>query len=418
MEESRQEDDPMDIEQPEHQSLPSTAYGSPSYSPPEPDEYTKEGRDVENYDTPEEEEHKQERMVRNKAKGKAKVFLPEEENDGDDDDDEEEEEEERAARSKAKGKVRAYLPIGDSDNDNQERTIGLRRPSKPNPLALHPTTAEDTGMDMDAYWADYYRRIRFGDADAAMNETLSSPSPSPSPPSSENDERDPYTTPESRNPVSIRRTHATLDMPSMMNKLATLEQQQAGGSCGRGRGKGSGQGWGLEWKETMTQEKVEHEGWSFYEDPHPSPAEEETGWEVYDASAWEKATENAKEQEVGKVTLKTPSVKRGEGSSKRATDLNSVTNDNLKGPSLEIVRAMRDYQAILRENYLSYEKGDVMKVLYRDSDGRLLDCSGLAEIHFTHMWQKTTSPFSLSKAPNFPVGHIRGISSLSLIVGT
>lgn len=410
MEESRQEDDPMDIEQPEHPSLPSTAYGSPSYSPPEPDEYTKEGRDVKNdYDAPEEGENKQERTTRNKAKGKAKVFLSEEENDGDDDDDEEEEE--RAARYKAKGKARAYVPIEDSDNDNQERTIGLRRPRRPNPLSLHPTAAGDTEMDMDAYWARQCHEIQFGDADAAMNETLSSPSPSP--PSSENNENDPYTTPEPRNPLYIRRNFATLDMPSMMNKLTTLQQQQASGGWGRGRGRGKGQGWGLEWKETMTQEKVEHEGWSFYEDPHPSPVEEETRWEFYDASAWENATEKAEKQEVGKVTLKLPSVKRGEGSKKRATDPNTVTNENPKGQSMEFVRAVRDYQAIVRGNYLSYEKGDVMKVLYRDSDGKvLLDLSRDSQRYtlYSHSGKEHSSPFSLSKTRNGPVRHIQRTS--------
>lgn len=394
----------MDIEQSEHPSLLSTTYGSPSYSPPAPDEHADEGRDVkEHYDASEEEESKQERTARNKAK----VSLPEDEVDDDDDDDEEEEkEEERVARRKAKGKARAYVPIEDSNNNDQERTIGPRRPRRPNPLSLHPTGEGETGMDMDAYWAGYGHETRFGDADAAMNENLSSPSPSP--PSSEHD--DPYTTPESRNPLFKRRNLASLDMPSMMNKLATLQQQQEGGGWGLGRGRGRGQGWGLEWKETITQEKVQHEGWPICEDPQPSPAEEETGWEVYDASAWEKATEKAEEQEVGRLTLKPPTVKGEKGSRNRVTGQNTVTDENLKGRNLELVRAVTDYQAILRGNFLSYQKGDVMKVLHRDSDGRLLDCSGLADTHLTHIWQENSSPFSPSKTPNGPVGHIQKTS--------
>lgn len=373
MEENRQEDDSMDIERPENPSFLFTAHGSPSYSPPEPDEHRDEGRDVkDHYDASEEEESKQERTTRNKAKRKAKVFLPQEKVD-DNGEVEEEEEEERLARRKAKGKGRAYVPIEVDNNDGQERPIGLRRSKRPNPLSLNPTAAGDTEMDMDAYRVGYRKETRFGDADAAMNETISSLSPSP--PSSENNENGPYTTPDSRNPLTMHRNFTTLDMPSMIDKLATLEKQQGDGGWGQGRGRGRGQGWGLEWKESVTEEKVQHEEWPIFEDPDPAPAED-TRWQVYNASAWEKATEKAEGQEVGKMTLEKPPVKKEQGSIKRTTDPNTVKSED---QGLEIVQAVRDYKAILRGTFLSYEKGDVMKVLYRDRDGRLLDCSRVAD---------------------------------------
>ena len=134
----------------------------------------------------------------------------------------------------------------------------------------------------------------------------------------------------------------------------------------------------------MTQEREEQGGWSTYGDPRPSPeeqtAQEETGWEVYDELAWERA----KEQETGKVTLKIPALMKGEGNSRRAIDSDMIKEEDLARQSGELVRAVKGYKAILSGNYLTYEKDDVMKVLYRDSDG-LLTVLRPTEIYFTDL---------------------------------
>ena len=285
-----------------------------------------------------------------------------------DDDDDDDDEEKREARRKLKGKARAY-PLGEEeengDNDEQ-RLIESPRATRPNPLAFLSTAAEDTSMDMDMddYWAGY--EMRFGDADAAINETISSPStPSSSYNYEAENENDLLTTPIGRKPLSERHDLTKHDQSRPADTFAAQQQHQMSGGLGRGRGRGRGQGWGLEWQETVTQEKMRQSGLVAYDEPHPSPVDEETGWEEYDESVWEKAT-----VEVKKVTLKVPSVTRGEGSRNAASDSSRVAGEQSERQSGEFVRAMTDYKAILPGNFLTYEKDDVMKVKWRDSDGR------------------------------------------------
>ena len=127
----------------------------------------------------------------------------------------------------------------------------------------------------------------------------------------------------------------------------------------------------MEWKETVMPKMVAHQGWGYHDDPHPSPVEQDHQWEVYDEAAWDRATERSKELEVGRAALKGPSAMRAEGSNIRATNSNRVIDMDLTKLGGDFVRAVTDYKAILRGTYLTYEKGDVMKVLNRDCDGRL-----------------------------------------------
>lgn len=429
MDENRRRDDSMDIDQAEGSSPPSTAYGSPSYSPPELEKCTDEREAIKRDNQEAEEDSDESRVARLKAKGKAKASSPDEDDDSDDEEqraarrkakgkakasspsesDDADDEQERAARRKAKGKARAYPPTDENYNDDYDDE---NRPIKPpfaarrNPLASHPMTTtaaaaaeEDTSMTgMDHYYAGhgYSHETHFGDADAAMNETLDSPSsPYSEDNNNNNSENDSFTPSTSRNPLSERRGHGSLpplvaresgeNYPAMM---------QGDGGWGRGRGRGRGQGWGLAWRETVTQETVDRAGWRVYEDPHPSPTmqlvgeeeeeeeDEEMGWEVYDASAWERASESVREQEAGRVALKVPMPSSsvagagGEGSSSARPTTASDTKVNyelLATPSGggEFVRAVRSYKAILTGNFLSYEKDEVLKVIYRDFDGRL-----------------------------------------------
>ena len=432
MDKNRRRDDSMDIDQAEGSSPPSTAYGSPSYSPPELEKCTDEREAIKRDYQEAEEDSDESRVARLKANGKAKASSPDEDDDSDDEEkraarrkakgkakasspsesDDTDDEQERAARRKAKGKARAYPPTDEKYNDDYDDE---NRPTKPpfaarlNHLASHPMTTaaaaaeEDTSMTgMDHYYAGhgYSHETHFGDADAAMNETL----PSPSSPYSEdnnnnNSENDSFTPSTSRNPLSERRGHGSLPplvARESVEKYAAM--MQGDGGWGRGRGRGRGQGWGLAWRETVTQETVDRGGWRVYEDPHPSPTmqlvggeeeeeeeeDEEMGWEVYDASAWERASERVREQEAGVLTLKVPmplsSVARagGEGSSSARPTTASDTKVNYEllathsgGGGGEFVRAVRSYKAILTGNFLSYEKDEVLKVIYRDFDGRL-----------------------------------------------
>ena len=135
----------------------------------------------------------------------------------------------------------------------------------------------------------------------------------------------------------------------------------------------------MEWKETVTDKMVTEQGWR-HDDYPISSVEEDAQWEVYDEAAWDRAAEKSKELEAGKVTLKIPSLTRAEGSNMRATASKRVTVRELMRQGWEFVQAVTDYKAILRGTYLSYEKGDVMKVIHRDSDGRLTAHLGSAEI--------------------------------------
>ena len=453
MDKNRRRDDSMDTDQAEGSSPPSTAYGSPSYSPPELEECTDEREAIKrDYHEAEEDsdenrvaglkakgkakasspdedddsDDEEQRTVRRKAKGKAKESSPDEDDDSDDEEqravrrkakgkakasspsesDDADDEQEKAARRKAKGKARAYPPTDENYNDDygdENRPTKHPFATRLDPLASHPMTTaaaeEDTSMtDTDDYYAGhgYSHETHFGDADAAMNETLSAPSSPYSEDNNNNSENDSFTPSTSRNPLSERRGHGSLPplvaRESVENYAAMM---QGDGGWGRGRGRGRGQGWGLAWRETVTQEEVERGGWRVYEDPHPSPTmqlvgeekeeeDEEMGWEVYDALAWERAAERVQEQEAGRVTLEVPmpssSVARGggEGSSRARPTTVSDTKVNYgilathsSGGGGEFVRAVRSYKAILTGNFLSYEKDEVLKVIYRDFDGRL-----------------------------------------------
>lgn len=336
-----------DIDHYEEEAPAASPLGSPSYSPPE---FTGRTKDEDEEEGVRSEDH----------------------NDDDDDDDEEEDEEAKAARRKAKGKGK--LP----EEDDGDETHHAANP-KPHLSPLteaedpDPDTDIDADMDMDTYWAIQASKIDahahaarhgreplFGDADAAMNDALS---PLPSPSNKEN----PTTTPAAPTNSPERRAPGALDPLKLTDILRELEQhqQQAEGGRGRGRGRGAGRGWGLAWQETSTRENVEREvlGAGYYDSPPSSPSEqkvlEESGWEVYDEAAWERAAR----QETRKVTLKVP----------HATF--SVKGDKPARDNGELVRALRGYKAILAGTYLSYEKDEVMRVVYRDGDGGSISAS-------------------------------------------
>ncbi len=325
MEEHRKKAHPMDIEQPWDSPSHSTPLGSPSYSPPERDELTEEKED--------------------------KEF------DQDDSD-----EEGRATRRNAKGKYKAsLLPIEEEDD-------------RPNQLPPTATQPEDTTTHADAHRASPTHEARFADADAAMNDALSASSLD-----CDDEENEPNTTPASHDPQSERRNVPTLNAAKLMDKLVSLQQLEQW----RGRDGGRGAGWGLEWQETMTREKVEGKGWGGYEGSSPSPVgeleQEDVAWEVYNEEAWERAAEWARGQEAGKVTLKVPAVgiedTGGKGGTARA-----VGGGDTAGGYRELVRAVTGYRAILRGAFLNYDKGDVMEVVFRDWDGKLMLVTG------SHRW--------------------------------
>ena len=395
MEDDRRKDDRMEIEPAEFRSRPSAAYGSPSYSLPELEECTDQNEKLKkDYEKAAEEDDGKRREGLCKAKRKVKAPSSEEEYDND---------ERKAARREA---IACSSKHG-RDSDEKERPDAFSRTTMPEPLISQPTAAEATGMDMDEYGAGY--EMKFGDADAAMNESLSTPStPSSSYNCEADNENDFSTTSAVRQPLAERRGLAK------PGDLVTLQQQQARSGLGRGRGGGRGTGWGLEWTETVTQKMMDHQEWEYQDDPHPSPVEEDYQWEVYDEAAWDRAAERSKEPEAGKEAPKAPSAMRAEGSNTRATDSNRMTEMDLTRLGGDFVRAVTDYKAILRGTYLSYEKDDVMRVIYRDRDGRLTAYLGFAEIHVTDSWQGSSSTFSLSKIGPVVVGHIRRTSCLSL----
>lgn len=366
MEEDRTKDDPMEIVDQSEDARPpyNTPLGSPFYGPPPLEEEGKKRMRGEEYDSDEErneEDH--------------------------------ETEEDRAARRKAKGKAKASSPPEDDGKSDYDSEY-------PNTSRSHPTAAADT--DMDAYWAhdahlahenaagkESPDEMYFGDADAAMNDAISSSS---SPSSySPNNKENVNTPPGAPNNSPERRQVGWVDSTKLKRKLEEVQHQQreysSGRGRGRGRGKGAGTGWGLAWQETMTQESAEREGWGAHGSPPPSSSElkvidEETGWEEYDYSAWEKAAEEAAAMESGKVlTLKVPQSASSakpigaEGSAKHSIDpatAGTVKKDDLVGQRVELVRAVRNYKAILDGTFLSYKKDDVMRVVHRGSDGSLI----------------------------------------------
>ncbi|KAL9076647.1 MAG: hypothetical protein Q9161_000979 [Pseudevernia consocians] len=378
MEKDRKKDASMDTTQPEDVSPPyQTPLGSLSYSPPPLEGRSEEemGKEVKGEDDPDkygdEETDEEVRIARRKAKGKAKASPSppppeeeEEEEDYDDDDD-------------------------DDNNKENKRPSKSPRSANSNSITSSPAAEVDNQMDMDM--DDYCAReareaieiaaretleilareqalgyggdIKFGDVDAAMNDALSaSPSPSWSSYSKENENN--------TSPVA----------PS--NSPERHETGWVGESGGGGRGRGRGAGWGLDWQETSTREEEDWGGWSAHDDPPPSPPEQmlwaESRWEEYDFGVWEKAAQEVAEKEREKpLTVKEPhstlSVKtvsmneKGEGSTKRSKEEDSTRQRG------ELVRAVRDYKAILPGTFLSYEKDDVMRVLHRHSDGKLFN---------------------------------------------
>lgn len=337
MEEDRKRDDPMDLDKPEDAPPAYTALGSPSGLT---DWTEKEDKVKTDHDEAEEEEEEE-------------------------DEDEEKTKEEKGARRKAKGKAKASPPPpDDNDDDNNNNKDQPPRVARPTPNPSPPTAAlnSDTHTDMDTYRAlethkaletAHGRGTHFADADAAMNDTLSSV---PLSPNTENTAPGPCNGPT-----------GSFDSAKLRGKLETLRQrqQQQRGDGGRGQG----EGWGFAWQETMTREKVEKEGWGGDDDDDAFPSQsaqaerEEAGWEVYDEAAWETAAGRAAKQERRVVALKVPRSSfsvRGESET--------------AGRRGELVRAVRGYEAILSGTFLSYERDDVMRVVHRDGDGRCICC--------------------------------------------
>lgn len=402
MERERRKDAPL-TRRPKDVTLYETPLGSPSYSPPPHEESLKEEmeEDVEGEDDQDEEEDrdtdKEARAAHRKAKGKAKASpspSPEEEEEDDDDDDEEDDDDDN-----------------DDDDSNKENDQPSESPhsAKSNSITSSPAADEDTQMDMDMnnYWAHEARKAleiaarkealgygsttQFGDADAVMNETLSTPS---SPSSSSNNNKE----------------NQRKKKPSPLVPKNSPERHEAGWpgdggrGHGRGRGRGRGTGWGLAWQETMAEQKMdpdERDHWGIYDDPPPSPEGkdhwgiyddsppspseeeqerhvlEETAWEEYDYEAWERAAQEAAEKERRKVpTWKEPDTTTFPTTPARVHDIGEGSSKSSKGEDFmrqsgQLVRAVRDYKAILPGTYLSYQKDDVMRVLHWDSDGKI-----------------------------------------------
>lgn len=300
---------------------------------------------------------------------------------GEDDPDSEEEdhetEEAKAARRKAKGKAKASSFPEDQHESDYRR--------------------EDTDTDMDAYWAHEAHLAHenaagkespnegyFGDADAYMNDTLSSSS---SAASYDSDKENTNTPPGAPNNSPNRREVGGVDVTGLKRKLEDVQQQQRGGEDsrgrgrGRGRGSGAGKGWGWQWQESMTQGSAARAGRVAYDSRPSSPSlptvAEEAGWEweKYDYTAWEKAAQEVGEkQRTGVVSLKVPQSTFSakpvsvQGSTKRPID--PKIDPASQRP--ELVMAVKDYRAIISGNYLSYKKGDVLRVIHRVPGGSYL----------------------------------------------
>lgn len=339
MEEDRKRDDPMDLDKPEDAPPAYTARGSPSGLTDWTEKEDKVKTDHDEAEEEEEEETKEEKAARRKAKGKAKASPP--------------------------------SPDDNNDNNNEKQPPRIARPT-PNPSPPTAALKSYTHTDMDTYRAleahkalepTHVRGTHFADADATMNDTLSSV---PLSPNTEN------TAPGPRNGPT-----GSFDSAELRGKLETLRQRQQQRGDG---GRGQGEGWGFAWQETMTREKVEKEGWGGDDDDDafPSPSaqavREEAGWEVYDEAAWETAAGRAAKQERRVVALKVPRSSfsvRGESEA--------------AGRRGGLVRAVRGYEAILSGTFLTYERDDVMRVVHRDGDGRCNLCEwvGLSQVVLT-----------------------------------
>ena len=228
------------------------------------------------------------------------------------------------------------------------------------------------------------KKSRFGDADAAMNAALYSAA---SPPSSNDNQNMNPNPPAPTNSPSDHQP-GIFNYAELVDQLTSLQQQPQGRGRGRGRGRGTNinEGWGLEWQETAARETVENQGWHSYGNyGHPSTSSasaqragrEDTGWEVYDEAAWERAAQKA-QVEAGKARLKVPqsaySAIRGSGRARDTVDLGGKGEARGNDPTsvgrrAELVRAVRAYKAILPGTFLTYEKDDVMEVVNRFGDG-------------------------------------------------
>ena len=446
MDQQREDAHSMDIDY-------STPLGSPSYSPPKLTNLTGEMEEIRaNYDEAEGEKNKK-TIAHCKSEKQARTISSK-----DADDDDESDEETRTVRRKVKGKYRASSHSAERDiniKNNEKALLNCHLPAfknlnlpeshPPGPAPPGPRTKDVAPIAMNTDRAGCGRRVHFADA---INDALSSSPASPFVPSvtfapsandDENAENNPPTNTSDtvtatttdhsvaarRTPLSERRA-----VTSLFNRLEELRKQQQRihqrhqrrQQRGGGRGFRKEKGWGLEWQETMIQEKVDCQGWEDDDDPvfspHTSPGrerldgwgEEKPEWEAYDPAAWEQAAEKAEKQkderlkEERKVRFKVPpsspmemGEKGAEGAegeeestsiskSRQGNALDGSCDNNIvprdqelqrsngtanghRHPRRELVRAVRSYQAILRGTFLSYEKDEILEVIHRDSDG-------------------------------------------------
>ncbi|KAL9126123.1 MAG: hypothetical protein Q9175_007968, partial [Cornicularia normoerica] len=145
-------------------------------------------------------------------------------------------EEEKAARRKGKGKGKAYLPPEEDDDD--ELTSIAKLTSSP---TVAENTETDVNVDMDTYWALETRKaleiaarqdslrnahaLQFGDADAAMNDALSSSSFT-SPDNNNEHNQNNNTNPAAPNNSPSNCQAAPLDYAKLIRELARLQQRQ------------------------------------------------------------------------------------------------------------------------------------------------------------------------------------------------
>ena len=361
MTEDWNQDDAMEIQGSESSSPLSTAPDSPVYSLLEREECVDEDEEME---SPHDEMEEDDGVARRKAEKEPNRSSSEEEDDN---------EGASAARRKAKGKSKASPPPPEEENDaDDEQPVQPPRAAKLNPLALHPTVpaaaaakdATTTTKRTDADSHTHSRGLHFADADAAMNEAFYSSSPSSSPlctNQKENETKNPNTKSEHRG-TAFSTTKLIDKLFALQQHQQQQQQQRDSGSKERQVAGGEGAvGWGLEWHATTTQKNLARDGGGGSSvqkpnPPHPTPASAQSPagqlWEVYDASAWERATATAPVQEPPR-----------DGSAQR------TMVQKKKKEKKDLVRATRPYRAILQGTYLNYAAGDVMEVVFRDPGG-------------------------------------------------
>lgn len=323
--------------------------------------------------------------------------------------DEEEDEEVRATFRREKDKTKVSTPEGEDDDKSDDgelrKVLGT---AKGNSKATPTTAATDADIEigMDTYWAgaktyDVAGQTfsplpapipRFGDADAAMNDALYSSSYPFSPVNQTYDQNTPRAPPTPVNSPSG--PVFSSELSSKLESLQLQQQQQGPDDSERGRERSWGEGWDLRFQDRVARGTDDDDCWVA---APSSPAEQPEGvdWEVYDEAAWERA---AAKQETQTVTLKLPlssnpvkkrpgtmnlkflnagSVEKEVGARKkevgaRKKEVGAGAPDVVRRwrKRRDLVRAVRAYKAILTGNYLSYEKDDVLEVMYRDRDGR------------------------------------------------